>query len=149
MAKIILRQTIDNLGATGDIVDVKAGYARNYLIPRGIALEATEGNVRRLAEEQRHRKQAGAREEELARELAGALEGRSVTFTVRAGEDGRLFGSVTTSDIAEALGKEGVEVDRRSIVLEEPIKQLGVYRISVHLHQEVRPEIEVCVVTQD
>lgn len=149
MVRIILRSDVEKLGEAGEIVEVRPGYARNYLIPQGLAMEATESNLRRLEEERRHRKRAAEREQEHARELAAELQGRSVTFSVMAGEEGRLFGSVTSADIAEALAKDGIEVDRRHIVLEEPIKQLGVYRVPIHLHGEVRPEIKVWVVAQE
>lgn len=149
MVQIILRRDVDNLGEAGEVVDVKAGYARNYLIPQGLALKATEGNLRRLEEERRHAVRAAEREREHADELAERLEGRSVTFTVLAGEEGKLFGSVTSADIAEALAREGVPVDKRMVELEEPIKQLGVYRVSVHLHSDVRPEVKVWVVAEE
>lgn len=149
MVQIILRSDVEDLGEAGDILEVKPGYARNYLIPQGLAMEATESNLRRVEEERRHRKRAADREQEHARELGAELQGRSVTFSVMAGEEGRLFGSVTSADIAEALAKEGIEVDRRQILLEEPIKQLGVYRVPIHLHAEARPEIKVWVVAQE
>lgn len=149
MVQIILRRDVENLGEAGDVVDVKPGYARNFLIPRGLALRATEGNLRRLEEERRHAVRAARREKERAEELATELEGRSVTFTVLAGEEGKLFGSVTTADIAEALAEEGLEIDRRTLRLEEPIKQLGVYRVPVDLHADVRPEIKVWVVAEE
>lgn len=149
MVQIILRRDVENLGEAGDVVDVKPGYARNFLIPRGLALRATDGNLRRLEEERRHALRAAQREKEGAEELATELEGRSVTFTVLAGEEGKLFGSVTAADIAEALAAEGLEVDRRTLRLDEPIKQLGVYRIAVELHADVRPEIKVWVVAEE
>ncbi|MFQ5679256.1 MAG: 50S ribosomal protein L9 [Gemmatimonadota bacterium] len=149
MVRVILRHDIENLGETGEVVDVKAGYARNYLVPHGLALEATEGNMRRLREERRHRDKVVELAVTQAREAAEELEGRSVTFTVRAGEDGRLFGSVTGADVAEALAEDGVEVDRRAILLEEPIKQLGVYRVPIHLPGGLQPEIKVWVVAQE
>lgn len=149
MVEIILRRDVENLGEAGEVVDVKPGYARNYLVPQGLALEATEGNLRRLEEERRHAVRAAEREEDQARELAVRLEGRSVTFSVLAGEEGKLFGSVTSADIAEALAREGVPVDKRTIQLEEPIKQLGVYRVPVQLHSDVRPEVKVWVVAEE
>ena len=147
--EIILKRSVENLGDAGEIVDVKPGYARNYLIPQGLALRATAGNRRRLEEERRHSLRAEERAKERAEELAEEVEGRSLTFTVLAGEEGRLFGSVTSADIAEALEKEGVTVDRRKIVLDEPIKELGVYRVTVDLHPEVRPEVKVWVVAEE
>jgi large subunit ribosomal protein L9 len=149
MLEVILRTDIENLGRAGEIVAVKSGYARNFLIPQGLALQATPGNRKRFAEEREQSAHAQLREREQADELALELEGRSLTFTVRAGEDGRLFGSVTSPDIAEALAAEGIRIDRRDIVLEEPIKELGVYRVPIHLHADVLPEVRVWVVAQE
>ncbi len=147
--EVILKQDVENLGAAGDLVSVKPGYARNYLIPRGLALRATEGNRRRFEEERRHTQRAEARERERAEELAEKLDGRSLTFTVMAGEEGRLYGSVTNVDIADALEREGLAVDRRLVLLDEPIKELGVYRVPIRLHADVRPEVKIWVVAED
>lgn len=149
MVQVILRKDVDDLGEAGEVVDVKPGYARNYLIPHGFAFQATDSNLRRLEEERRHERQAVARERDQAAEKAAELEGLSVTLTVNAGEEGRLFGSVTSADIADALAAEGIQVDRRLIELAEPIKQLGVYRVPVKLHAEVRPELKVWVVAKE
>lgn len=149
MVDIILRKDVEDLGKAGEVVDVKPGYARNYLIPQGLALRATEGNVRRFQEERRHEERAEERVRERAEETARALKGRSVTITVNAGEEGRLFGSVGNADIAEALAEDGVRVDRKLIELDEPIKQLGVYRVPVRLHADVQPEVKVWVVARD
>ena len=149
MVDLILRTDVDNLGSAGEVVHVRAGYARNYLIPQGLALEATEGNRRRFEEERRQTSCTAEREKVHAEDLASELEGVSLTFTVRAGEEGRLFGSVTNADISEALEKEGHHVDRRDIVLEEPIKELGVYTVPLRLHAEVEPEIRIWVDAQE
>jgi large subunit ribosomal protein L9 len=148
MVQIILRQAMDNLGEIGEVVDVKPGYARNFLIPQGIAYEATEANQKRFEEERRHILERSARDLDRARAAAERIEGQSVSFTVRAGEEGKLFGSVTANDIATALAEQGVEVDRHLIRLDEPIKQLGVYKVSVRLHAEVRPEVTVWVIAE-
>ncbi len=148
MVEVILRQDVENVGRVGEIVDVKPGYARNYLIPRGMAYRATAGNKRRLEEDRRRAERAVERELETAEKLAAQLRGRSVTFAVRSGEGGRLFGSVTSTDIAQQLEAEGVTVDRHAIRLEEPIKQLGAYTVTIHLHRDVRPEIKVWVVSE-
>lgn len=148
MVQIILRQAMDNLGEIGEVVDVKPGYARNFLIPQGIAYEATEANQKRFEEERRHILERSARDLDRARAAAERIEGQSVSFTVRAGEEGKLFGSVTANDIATALSEQGVEVDRHLIRLDEPIKQLGVYKVSVRLHAEVRPEVTVWVIAE-
>jgi large subunit ribosomal protein L9 len=147
--QVILRERLENLGNAGDVVSVKPGYARNYLVPKGLAYEATDANLKRIG---REREQAVRREAEAvgaARESAKAIEGLSVTFTARAGEEGKLFGSITSSDIAEKLAEQGVEIDRRQIQLDEPIKALGVFTVPVRLHSEVRPELKVWVVKEE
>jgi large subunit ribosomal protein L9 len=149
MIRIILRQDIENLGDMGDIVDVKPGYARNYLLPQGFAYEATPANLKRHEEERTHLVNRSMRDRERAEKSAKKLEGVSVTLKVKAGEEGKLFGSVTSNDISEALAGQGIEVDRHIIRLEEPIKQLGVYKVPVRLHAEVQPEVSVWVVAED
>lgn len=149
MTQVILRTDVENLGRAGDVVDVKAGYARNYLIPQGLAYSASEGNVSRLEHERRAASLSMERQRDRAERLAAQVEGRSVTFRVRAGEEGRLFGSVTTADIADQLAQEGVVIDRRDIMLDEPLKELGVFRVPVRLHAEVRPEVTVWVVAEE
>jgi large subunit ribosomal protein L9 len=147
--QVILRERMDNLGNAGEVVEVKPGYARNYLIPQGLAYEASQANLRRIEHE---RAQVSRRAEEQlvdARGRAGALEGVSVTFNARAGQEGRLFGSITTGDIAEKLAAQGIEVDRRQIELEEPIKALGVFSVPIRLHADVRPEIKVWVIKEE
>jgi len=146
MVQIILKQDVDALGRAGELVDVKPGYARNYLIPGGFALEATEGSRRQLAEVSRQSSGNAERERTRAEEIAATLEGLSLTFKVRAGEEGRLFGSVTTADIAEKLAEQGLELDRRDVLLDEPIKELGTFRVAVNLHADVRPEVSVWIV---
>jgi large subunit ribosomal protein L9 len=149
MTQVILRTDVADLGSAGEVVDVKPGYARNYLIPKGLAYSASEGIVRRLEGERQQAQVSMDRQKDRAEGLAAELEGRSVSFTVKAGEEGRLFGSVTTVDIAEQLASEGVTIDRRDIVLEEPIKELGVFRVPVRLPADVRPELTVWVVAEE
>ena len=149
MVEVILREDVENLGSVGDVVDVKPGYARNYLVPQGKAFEATVGNKRRLTEDRQRLERVAERARTDAEKLAWQLEGRSVTFAVRSGEGGRLFGSVTNADIAEKLAEDGVIIDRHSIRLEEPLKQLGAYTVAIHLHADVRPEIKVWVVSEE
>lgn len=149
MVQVILKKDVADLGHAGDLVTVKPGYARNYLIPQGMAFLATEGNLRRFEEERRQIEQAADRERETATEMAGKLEGQSLTFKVRAGEEGRLFGSVTSADIADSLAAEGLDVDRRIIRLEDPIKELGVYDVAIRLHADVEPTIKVWVVAEE
>lgn len=148
MVEVILRQAVEDLGDIGEVVDVKPGYARNYLIPQGMAYEATDANQKRFAEERRHVLAKSTRELDRAKAASERIQGQSVSFSMRAGEEGKLFGSVTASDISEALAEKGVEVDRHLIRLEEPIKQLGVYKVTVRLHSEVRPEVTVWVVAE-
>lgn len=146
--QVILREHLENLGDAGSVVEVKPGYARNYLIPQGLAYEASDANVRRL---ERERAQVARRAEEQlvgARGRAGTLEGVSLTFHARAGDEGRLFGSITSADIAERLAEQGIEVDRRQIELDEPLKALGVFSVPIRLHAEVRPEIKVWVIKE-
>ncbi len=149
MVQLILKEDVEHLGSAGEVVDVKPGYARNYLLPQGLALEATDGNLKRLQEERRRVEEAAEREKERAQELATELTDASVTFSVRAGEEGQLFGSVTASDIAGRLKEQGLDVEERWIELEEPIKQLGVYTVTVDLHSEVRPGLKVWVVSEE
>ena len=146
--KLILKKAVENLGDAGEIVTVKAGYGRNYLIPQGIAYMASEANMRRLEEEQKRSEERSRRDYLEARRRASQLTGMSLTFHARAGEDGKLFGSVTNADIADranSSGKLDFELDKRIVTLEEPLKALGVFEVRVHLHAEVDVEIEVHV----
>ncbi|CAN5811553.1 50S ribosomal protein L9 [soil metagenome] len=147
--QVILRDRLDNLGNAGDIVTVKPGYARNYLIPKGLAYAATDANVKRMERESANVEKAAAEAVQVARKQAATLEGVSVTFTARAGDEGRLFGSITNSDIADKLAEQGIEIDRRQIQMDEPIKALGVSSVAVRLHPEVRPEIKVWVIKEE
>lgn len=144
--EVILRQAVENLGKPGDLVAVKAGYARNYLIPRGFALLATEGNKKRI-EQQRARLEAAENERRgAAQSVAERLEQVSLTFSARVGEEEKLFGSVTAADIAQQLQAQGFEIEKRQVDLHEPIKSLGVYRVPVKLHADVKPEVRVWVI---
>jgi large subunit ribosomal protein L9 len=146
--EIILRQAIENLGHPGDVVTVKNGYARNFLLPRGFAYEATPGNLKRIAAERGRLEAAENDRRGNASELAKRLEEVQLTFSARVGEEGKLFGSVTSADIAEQLAAQGFTIERRLIDLHEPIKALGVYRVPVRLHADVKPEIRVWVIKQ-
>ena len=139
--EVILRQSVDNLGQPGDVVKVSPGYARNYLLPRGIAFEATPGNLKRIARERERLQAAEDQRRSTAQELAARLEQVSLTFSARVGEEGKLFGSVTAADIAHQLEAQGIAIERRMIDLHEPIKALGVYRVPVRLHADVKPEV--------
>ena len=146
--EVILRQAVDNLGHPGDIVTVSPGYARNYLIPRGIAYLATDGNKKRISQEKARLEAAESERRGTAEELAKKLEEVSITFAARVGEEGKLFGSVTTADIAQQLEAQGYHIEKRQIDLHEPIKALGVYRVPIRLHADVKPEIKVWVIKQ-
>jgi large subunit ribosomal protein L9 len=143
--KLILRKVVDNLGEPGDIVDVKPGYGRNFLIPQGLAYEASAGNVRRLEEEKVQAEERARRDYLEAKRRAAQLDHMSLTFHARAGEDGKLFGSVTGGDIADRANDQGLDfkVERRQVTLEEPLKTLGASKVTVRLHSEVEVEIEV------
>ncbi len=145
--KLILRRTVDRLGDEGDVVDVKAGYARNYLIPQGLAYLASAGNLRRLERERDEAEELAKHDYLEARRRASQLEGTSLVFHVRAGEDGRLFGAVTNADVADRLnqGELDFEVDRRIVMLEEPLKLLGASKVLVRLHSQVEVEVEIQV----
>jgi large subunit ribosomal protein L9 len=147
--QVILKDRLDHLGNAGDVVSVKPGYARNYLIPKGLAYEATDANLKRIEREQVKREKSATEQLHAARSRAGEIETVSITFNVRAGEEGRLFGSITTADIAEKLAEQGVQIDRKQIDLDEPIKALGVFSVPIRLHAEVRPEIKVWVVKEE
>jgi large subunit ribosomal protein L9 len=149
--KVILREDVPKLGEAGEIVTVKPGFARNYLLPRELAYEATEASVRRLEQERERAEQRARRDYLEARRRASRLEDLSLTFHARAGEESKLFGSITSADIADRLKEQDLdfEVDRRHIDLDEPIKALGVYSVPVRLHAEVRPEIKVWVIKEE
>lgn len=145
--KVILTEDVKNLGNAGDVVDVADGFARNFLIPKNLVVQATKGNLARV---EQIRSARASREEKRKRTLtalAEKLEGFSVDIPVQVGEDDRVFGAVTNTMIADALRAKGFNIERKSIQLEDPIKQLGVYNIEIKLHAEVRPQIRVWVVS--
>ena len=144
--KVILIQDVQNLGSIGDIIEVKDGFARNYLFPKKLAMPATQANTRQVEEIKLKKAQALAREKKEAEALKEKLSLISCTLTVEAGEDDKLFGSVTSEDIAKAFEEEGILLDKKKIMLEEPIKRLGVYHVPVKLHPEVTAEVKVWVV---
>lgn len=146
--EVILRQAVDNLGQPGDLVKVSPGYARNFLLPRGVAYEATPGNLKRIAQERARLEAAEAERRSGASDVAKKLEEVSLTFSARVGEEGKLFGSVTAADIAQQLEAQGFAIEKRQIDLDEPIKALGVFRVPIKLHPDVKPEIKVWVIKQ-
>lgn len=143
--EVILREDIEKLGGRGQIVKVADGYARNYLLPKRLAVAATDANKRIVEQERQAHLRREAKEKAGAAELAGMLSGVTVTILQKAGEQEQLFGSVTAKDIVEALEKQNYTIDRRKIHLAEPIRQLGEYKVPVRLHREVTAEITVIV----
>ena len=145
--KLILRQTVTSLGTPGDIVDVKPGFARNYLIPQGLAYEASDANIQRLEEEKVQAEERARRDYLEAKRRAAQLERMVLTFHARAGEDGKLFGSVTGADIADRANETDLdfEVERKQVLLVEPIKQLGTTDVTIRLFHEVEVDIQVQV----
>lgn len=148
MMEVILRDDVRSLGKAGELVRVKPGYARNYLLPQGLAYEATEGNKKRIAAETRARGARLASEKAGAEAFAATLGALTVTVSGKAGEEGRLFGSITAQDIAAALAAQGHEVDRRRIELDTPIRSLGEHTVAVRLHPEVHADVRVTVVAE-
>ena len=146
--EVILRQSVEKLGHPGDVVKVSPGYARNFLIPRGIAVEATAGNKRRIEQQQQRLESAENARRESASTVAERLEQVSLTFSARVGEEGKLFGSVTAADIVQQLETQGYHIEKRQVDLHEPIRALGVYRVPIRLHADVKPEIKVWVIKQ-
>ena len=145
--KIVLRDDVDNLGHKGDIVDVRDGYARNYLVPRGLAMKASPGVVKQAEAMRRNRQLKEARDREAAQAQATALASRPIEIKARAGEGGRLFGSITSADIAAAIHSAfGIEIDRRKIDLDEPLKELGTAEVRVKVFTEVDATVTVEVV---
>lgn len=143
--KVILQENIDTLGQIGDIVKVAPGYARNYLLPKGLAIEATEKNAKALEHAKRQLAYKKNKALEAAKLVAAKLESVTVALTHQAGEEGKLFGSVTTMEIAAFLKEQGLEIDRKKMVLAEPIKQLGDYTVPVKIHPEVTANLKVQV----
>ncbi len=146
--KVILAENIAALGAIGNVVEVSRGYARNFLIPQGKALEATSGNLAMMEQTKAKLLEAQRQHDEAAQDQAARLEGVSVTIAQRVGEAERLYGSVTAAMIAEALETQGFEVDRKQLDLPEPIKKLGTYEIAVRLAPEIKARINVEVVSE-
>ena len=146
--EVILRETVTRLGRAGEVVEVKDGYARNYLVPHGLAYPATPANKRRVEAEASRRVFESAAEQSDAEVLAAKLESIELTFTAKVGEADKLFGSVTSADIADKLGELGYPLDKRAVELEEPIKMIGIYKIPVRLHPEVHAKVRVWVVKE-
>ena len=146
--KVILRKNYENLGEIGDIVDVKPGFARNFLIPRSIAYTATSGNVKAFEQEKIQIEKREAKELEEAQKIASELENVSISIPVKVGEEDKIFGTVTTQMIADALKEKGFDLDKRKIEITEPIKALGIYSVNVKLHPSVSTTVKTWVVRE-
>ena len=149
--KVILLADLRHRGRRGQVVEVRPGYARNFLLPQGLAFEATDANIKRLDEDKRRAEAKSKKDRLEANRRAAQLENVQLTFQANAGEEGKLFGSITSADIADRLNEQGLDftVDKRDIELDEAIKALGVYTVTVRLHTDVKPEIKVWVTKQD
>jgi large subunit ribosomal protein L9 len=144
--KVVLRQDVPKLGEAGTVQNVSGGYARNYLVPNGLAVYATEGELKMAAHNLAVKDRKIARQEEQLRSLGEKVGGQTLTFTARAGEQGRLFGSITAAEVAQQLSeKVGEEIDRRKIVLDEPLRTTGEHTVTVHLVGRLRPEVKVVI----
>lgn len=146
--KVILRKNFNQLGQVGDLVDVKDGYALNFLVPRQIAYPATAGNLRALEEEKKQIAKKESKNLAVANEFSTELEKVSVTIPVTVGEDDKIFGSVTSKMIGDALQEKGFEIDHRKIEIEEPIKSLGIYSVKIKIHADVTATVKTWVVRE-
>jgi large subunit ribosomal protein L9 len=146
--KIVLRQDHDKLGKLGDVVDVKNGFARNYLIPRNIAFRATPQNLKKFENDRKQAELKQMQDQRDAQQLGDKLKDVSLTATVTVGEEDKVFGAVTSQHIADLLAAKGFEIDRRKIQLDEPLKALGVYEVAIKLHTDVETSIKVWVVKE-
>ena len=147
--EVILREDIENLGTRGQVVKVAPGYARNFLLPKRMAVAATESNKKIVEQERQAHLRKEAKVQGEAQELAKIMTGATVRIAQKAGENDQLFGSVTSKDIAEALAAQNYNIDRRKIQLDEPIRQLGEYKVAVRLHKDVTAEITVVVAKEE
>ncbi len=146
--EVILRKDYDKLGLEGEVVNVTKGYARNYLIPKGVAFEATSQNIKAFELQRKKVEVSSLKAREDAEELKQKMEGMVITFSHKAGEEGKLYGSVTRMDIASRLEKQGIVIDRRKILLEKPIKTIGEFDLSVKIHPDVTGYVKVVVVPE-
>lgn len=146
--KVILKENVKSLGAMGSVVNVADGYARNYLIPKNLAVEANTKNVKTLEHEKKKIAEQAKKIRNSAQLLAEKLSSMTITLSAKAGEEEKLFGSVTNIDIAEALKKEGLDIDRKKIAIDEPIKRLGSYTVGIKIHPELIARLNVAVVSE-
>jgi large subunit ribosomal protein L9 len=146
--KVILKEDIKHVGKMGQIVDVADGYARNYLIPKGLVAEASTKNIKFLEHEKRIIQEKAKKIKDSAQDFASKISSVTISIKAKAGEEGKLFGSITTMDISEALQKEGIEIDKKKISLEEPIKRLGSYTVNIKLHHDVSAPLNIQVIEE-
>jgi large subunit ribosomal protein L9 len=147
--QVILKENVKDLGHIGDMVNVKDGYARNFLIPKGLAVEANPKNIKALEHEKRKILELAKKARAAAEELSAKVSGTTVTIKAKAGEEDKLFGSVTAMDIADALKKEGMDIDKKKIMLDEPIKRLGSYTVNVKIHSDVTAQLNISVIRDE
>lgn len=146
MIKVILKNDVVGLGRSGEIKLVKDGYARNFLLPQQLALPASESNLKTIEARQKKMQAKELLELKKAQEFAGRLENLSVTITVEVNEEGRLYGSLTAQDIAKAISAEGIDIDKKNIILNAPLKELGIYDINVKLHPRISTKVKIWIV---
>jgi large subunit ribosomal protein L9 len=141
--KVLLRNDVPKIGKKGELLDVKEGYARNFLIPNGLAVEATGGAMKQYEEDKKAQERKKAKEKEDALALAAKIKGTTITLRHKAGEEGRLFGSITSAEISEALKQKGFDIDKKHVILDEPIRLVGGHDVKVKLHTEVTAALHV------
>jgi large subunit ribosomal protein L9 len=146
--KVILKEDVKSIGNMGQVVDVSDGFARNYLVPRGLAVEANVKNIRSLEHEKKVIQEKAKKVKNSVQDLADRLANMTVVIKTKAGEEGKLFGSVTTMDIAEQLKNQGIEIDKKKISLDEPIKRLGTYAVNLRLHSEITAQVNMQVIEE-
>lgn len=146
--KVILKEDVKNLGKMGDIVNVAEGYANNFLIPKKLAVEAITKNIKALEHQKKTIQEKAKKIKNTSKDLADRVSSLTLSIKAKAGEEGKLFGSITSMDIVDALKNEGIEIDRKKILLEEPIKRLGSYTVSVKVHPEITAQINITVIPE-
>jgi large subunit ribosomal protein L9 len=146
--KVLLKQDVAKIGKKGELLEVKEGYARNFLIPNGLAIEATGGTMKQYDEEKKAAERRKAKEKEESLALAAKLKGLTITLRHKAGDEGRLFGSITAAEIAEALQQKGFDIDKKKIVLDDHIRLVGDHSVKIKLHHDVTAELAVSVMKQ-
>jgi large subunit ribosomal protein L9 len=146
--KVILREDVRNIGSMGQIIDVADGFGRNYLVPRGLAVEANTKNIKSLEHEKKVIQEKAKKIRNQAQDLAGKISNTTLVIKAKAGEEGKLFGSVTTMDVAEQLKKAGFDIDKKKISMEEPIKRIGSHTVKIKIHPEIATEVKVEVIEE-